>query len=173
VAAWAALAMPYAAAYCRWRQAEALLAPGPARERARELLASAHDTAVALGAAPPADGVRRLARRARLPLGREPAGPASAGVELTAREQEVLELVAAGRSNRQIAELLDITEKTASVHVSNILRKLGVASRGEAAAAAYRAAWSGRSRAAYDPSTTATRSRAGPAGPQMWTRARW
>jgi DNA-binding NarL/FixJ family response regulator len=58
--------------------------------------------------------------------------------ELTAREREVLELVAAGRSNRQIAETLYIAEKTANVHVSNILRKLGVSSRGEAAAAAYR-----------------------------------
>jgi DNA-binding NarL/FixJ family response regulator len=58
--------------------------------------------------------------------------------ELTAREREVLELVAVGRSNRQIAETLYITEKTASVHVSNILRKLGVSSRGEVAAAAYR-----------------------------------
>ena len=77
------------------------------------------------------------ARRARLPLGQAPAAP-PAETDLTAREQEVLELVAAGRSNRQIAEALYITEKTASVHVSNILRKLGVASRGEAAAEAYR-----------------------------------
>jgi DNA-binding NarL/FixJ family response regulator len=57
---------------------------------------------------------------------------------LTPRERHVLELVAVGRSNRQIAEALHISEKTASVHVSNILRKLQVASRGEAAAAAYR-----------------------------------
>jgi DNA-binding NarL/FixJ family response regulator len=128
--------MPYPAAYCRWRQAEALLAPGPSRGRARELLEAAHDTAVALGAVPLRDGIRRLARRARLPLGQAPA--AAAETDLTAREQEVLELVAAGRSNRQIAEALYITEKTASVHVSNILRKLGVASRGEAAAEAYR-----------------------------------
>jgi DNA-binding CsgD family transcriptional regulator len=144
VAAWEALAMPYPAAYGRWRQAEALLARDPARERARELLASAHDTAVALGAVPLRDGIRRLARRARLTAGEPPATAAPLKLEapgeteLTAREREVLELVAAGRSNRQIAETLYITEKTASVHVSNILRKLGVASRGEAAAAAYR-----------------------------------
>jgi DNA-binding NarL/FixJ family response regulator len=50
----------------------------------------------------------------------------------------VLTLVAAGRTNRQIGEQLYITEKTASVHVSRILAKLGVASRGEAAAIAHR-----------------------------------
>jgi DNA-binding CsgD family transcriptional regulator/tetratricopeptide (TPR) repeat protein len=138
VTAWEGLAMPYPAAYCRWRRAEALLALGTARDQARELLVAAAGTAATLGAAPLEDGIRRLARRARLPLGPGPAGPGPAGAELTAREQEVLELIAAGRSNRQIAELLYISEKTASVHVSNILRKLGVASRGEAAAAAYR-----------------------------------
>ena len=57
---------------------------------------------------------------------------------LTAREGEVLRLVADGRSNGQIAETLFISRKTASVHVSNILSKLGVSSRGEAAALAHR-----------------------------------
>ncbi|MDF3146176.1 response regulator transcription factor, partial [Streptomyces sp. T21Q-yed] len=57
---------------------------------------------------------------------------------LTAREQEVLLLLALGRSNRQIGEELYITGKTASVHVSNILAKLGAASRTEAVAIAYR-----------------------------------
>ncbi|WP_181791157.1 response regulator transcription factor, partial [Streptomyces phytophilus] len=57
---------------------------------------------------------------------------------LTAREADVLRLVAAGRSNRQIADELFISPKTASVHVSNILAKLGVAARGEAAAVAHR-----------------------------------
>jgi DNA-binding NarL/FixJ family response regulator len=57
---------------------------------------------------------------------------------LTAREAEVLALVAAGRTNRQIADALYVSEKTASVHVSNILRKLGVASRVDAAAVAQR-----------------------------------
>ena len=50
----------------------------------------------------------------------------------------MLRLVAAGRSNREIAAELFISAKTASVHVSNILGKLGVTSRGEAAAAAHR-----------------------------------
>ena len=57
---------------------------------------------------------------------------------LTLREAEVLSLVAAGRTNREIGALLFVSEKTASVHVSNILRKLGVSSRVEAAAIAQR-----------------------------------
>ncbi|MEW1692302.1 AAA family ATPase [Streptomyces sp. NPDC091265] len=66
---------------------------------------------------------------------------AAAAVEsfgLTRREQDVHRLVAAGHTNRRIAEELYISPKTASVHVSNILAKLGVASRGEAAALAHR-----------------------------------
>ena len=59
-------------------------------------------------------------------------------IGLTDREREVIQLVAAGRSNQQIAETLFITRKTASVHVSNILGKLGVANRVEAAAVAHR-----------------------------------
>ena len=57
---------------------------------------------------------------------------------LTPREAEVLALVAAGQTNRQIGEELFVSEKTASVHVSNILRKLGVSSRVDAAAVAQR-----------------------------------
>ena len=57
---------------------------------------------------------------------------------LTPREREVLALVADGRTNRQIAEALFISAKTASVHVSNILAKLRVTNRGEAAAVAHR-----------------------------------
>ncbi|WUH78902.1 response regulator transcription factor [Streptomyces sp. NBC_00435] len=57
---------------------------------------------------------------------------------LTSRERDVLRLVAVGHTNRQIAEELFISPKTASVHVSNILAKLGVAGRGEAAALAHR-----------------------------------
>ncbi|SCK35845.1 regulatory protein, luxR family [Streptomyces sp. WMMB 714] len=65
-------------------------------------------------------------------------GQAAEAFGLTRREEDVLRLVAAGRSNRQIAEELFISPKTASVHVSNILAKLGVAGRGEAAAMAHR-----------------------------------
>ena len=57
---------------------------------------------------------------------------------LTEREAEVLRLVAAGRTNREVAAQLYISPKTASVHVSNILRKVGATNRGEAAAVAHR-----------------------------------
>jgi DNA-binding NarL/FixJ family response regulator len=98
---------------------------------------------------PLSDDIALLARRARIGLGDDAdasaAGHAGDGgtserdrLGLTAREFEVLRLVAAGRSNREIAGELFISVKTASVHVSNILGKLGVASRGEAAAAAHR-----------------------------------
>ncbi|MBO0788973.1 MAG: helix-turn-helix transcriptional regulator [Actinobacteria bacterium] len=93
-----------------------------------------------LGARPLAGEAAALARSARLPLQAAEAGtgPAPHPLGLTAREFEVLRLVAAGRSNPEIAAELFISAKTASVHVSNILAKLGVSSRGEAAAAAHR-----------------------------------
>ena len=68
-----------------------------------------------------------------------PVGPVVDPYGLTPREREVLELVSLGRTNRQIGEALFISENTAGVHVSNILGKLGVASRTEAAAIAVRA----------------------------------
>jgi DNA-binding CsgD family transcriptional regulator len=139
VDAWELLSMPYAAAYCRWRQAEALLGLADRRPEARETLTAAHDSAVSLGAAPLEEAILRLARRARIDIGSgRPTLEAEEEPTLTPREHEVLELVAAGRSNQQIAEALYISHKTASVHVSNILRKLEVSSRGEAAAVAYR-----------------------------------
>ena len=93
--------------------------------------------AAALGAAPLLEEAHALARRARLRFG-DSNGSALDSLGLTEREREVLELVAAGQSNPQIAAALFISPKTASVHVSNILGKLGVASRGEAAAYAHR-----------------------------------
>jgi DNA-binding CsgD family transcriptional regulator len=133
---------PYEQARSRWRLAETLLAHGH-RDPAQAAARAAHHTAVALGAAPLAAALVALARRGRLALGAEVAGVAGVAgggvvAGLTPREVEVLRLVAAGRSNRQIAEVLFISRKTASVHVSNILGKLGVRSRGEAAAAAHR-----------------------------------
>jgi DNA-binding NarL/FixJ family response regulator len=135
----------------RWRAAEALLARRGDRDLAADLLRQGHATATALGAAPLRRELERLARLARVELtGDRPAGddasdggpaaPAAAvaSLGLTARELEVLALVAEGRSNRQVADALFISAKTASVHVSNILAKLGVASRVEAAAVAHR-----------------------------------
>ncbi|GCB45825.1 helix-turn-helix transcriptional regulator [Streptomyces sp. NL15-2K] len=134
---------PYDLARVRYRMAESLLAGGgePERARATELLRLAHAVAEHLGARPLAETVARLAQRARLTLtGTRPSTPddPARALGLTGRERDVLRLVSAGRTNRQIAEELFISPKTASVHVSNILGKLGVSGRGEAAAVAHR-----------------------------------
>ncbi|WP_263984180.1 helix-turn-helix transcriptional regulator [Streptomyces sp. HPF1205] len=135
---------PVELAAVRYRHAEALLASGGAefRERAGCLLAEAHAVASEAGARPLADSVTRLAQRARLTL-HHPAAASGAPADpadprLTARERDVLRLVSEGRTNRQIAQALFISPKTASVHVSNILAKLAVSTRGEAAATAHR-----------------------------------
>ncbi|WP_306318826.1 MULTISPECIES: helix-turn-helix transcriptional regulator [unclassified Streptomyces] len=146
VTAFEPLDRPYDLARVRLRLAESLAARGEEddRDRATELLRLSGAVAEHVGARPLAESVALLARRARLSLHhdtetdeRVPADPAEE-FGLTSRERDVLALVAAGRSNRQIAEELFISPKTASVHVSNILGKLGVAGRGEAAALAHR-----------------------------------
>jgi len=127
--------------YTRFRLAEALCGTGE-RATATDLLRDAARTCERLGAQPLLDDVLALARRARIDL--EAAGataspaPDSVPFGLTDREREVLALVSAGRSNGQIAAALFISPKTASVHVSNILAKLGVSGRVEAAAVAHR-----------------------------------
>jgi DNA-binding CsgD family transcriptional regulator len=126
----------YAVARCQWRLAEAL-AGGGDREQATAAARAAHATATRLGSAPLREALEALARRGRLDLGVVlPAQRTLAG--LTPRELEVLRLLVEGRSNRQIAEELFISAKTASVHVTNLLAKLGVRSRLEAAAMARR-----------------------------------
>jgi ATP/maltotriose-dependent transcriptional regulator MalT len=145
-AAWGRLAQPYRVAYAGFRQAEALLAAGGDRAAAAAVLARAAELTGRLGARPLEGEVKALAQRARLDLAPHAAatapaaGPATPAEQLglTPREAEVLALVAAGRSNRQIAQALFISPKTVSVHVSNILAKLGVAGRVEAAAVAHR-----------------------------------
>jgi DNA-binding CsgD family transcriptional regulator/tetratricopeptide (TPR) repeat protein len=138
VAAWDGIGQPYPAALARYRQADALLR-ARSREGAARLLADALATAEALGAAPLAARVRSLAQRARLALSiGAPARDPVAALNLTPRELEVLALVAQGRTNRQIGAALFISEKTASVHVTNVLRKLAVTNRTEAAAIAQR-----------------------------------
>jgi DNA-binding CsgD family transcriptional regulator len=145
--AWERLSEPYPTAYARRRQAEALLLGGLARERVEPSLRAAHAAASALGAAPLRAEIEALARRGRLDLGTAaqsspPSGPEPPSpldrLGLTAREQEVLALVAIGQTNAQIAEALFISPKTATVHVSNILAKLGVRNRVEAATIAHR-----------------------------------
>jgi DNA-binding CsgD family transcriptional regulator len=130
---------PYEQAQVRFGFAEALLAqdrrdPGE-RGRAVEAAAAAHAVAAALGARPLRVAVETLGRRARLDLGAGVPGPSG---PLTPREAQVLHLVAAGLTNRVIGERLFISEKTASVHVSNILGKLGASGRAEAVAIAGR-----------------------------------
>ena len=91
---------------------------------------------------PLVDDIEALARRARISLD-APVVPVlgesdAVRLGLTSREAEVLALVAVGKTNREIGAELFVSEKTASVHVSNILRKLGVSSRVDAAAIAQR-----------------------------------
>jgi DNA-binding CsgD family transcriptional regulator/tetratricopeptide (TPR) repeat protein len=144
--AWERLERPFEVAYARFRQAEALLAGGTPRPQAETILGQAHQTAVELGAAPLRREIELLAQRGRLRLEEPvdttaaPTAPSSpaAALGLTQREAEVLAMVAEGRTNRQIGQALFITPKTAGVHVSRILAKLGVAGRGEAAAVAHR-----------------------------------
>ncbi len=132
--AWESLNEPIGTAYCRWRHAEALLAGRSGRTRATALVTDAWRTAVSLGAEPLRLDIEDLARRAPIQLEMADETPSAAATArsdlgLTQREVEVLGQLAAGRSDALIAETLFISKKTASVHVSNILRKLGVFSR--------------------------------------------
>ena len=131
-----ALAIPAAGAYARWRRAEAALALGQ-RHAAAEPLRAAAAAAARLGARPLLEEIRALARRGRVELA-DTADTAADSLDLTARERDVLRLVAAGRTNREIGAELFMSPKTASVHVSRILRKLNVRGRVEAAAIAHR-----------------------------------
>ena len=132
-----ALADPFGAYFAlepRLNLAHELLAHG-GRDEGRELLIECWSTAHGMGAHDLERRALRLATRTRVPLPHSAMreGPLS---RLTPREREVLDLLATGATNKTIAITLFITGKTASVHVSNILAKLGVANRGEAAALA-------------------------------------
>ena len=147
--AWAAavearrqLGQPWELAYVRYRHAEALLASGGPSDDAAALLGAARDVAAELGAAPLRIAVEALAARARIAIDgrprREEAARTGTVTSLTARELEVLTLVAAGHTNREIGDRLFISEKTASVHVTHAMDKLGALSRYDAAATATR-----------------------------------
>lgn len=125
----------YEQARGRWRLAEALLAADE-RAAAADEARAAHEVAGRLGARPLATAVEALVRRGRLDAGlpgvvREPS-------PLTPREHDVLALLSKGRTNRQIGRELYISDKTASVHVSNIIAKLAASGRTEAVAIAHR-----------------------------------
>ena len=153
--AWAAAATaarelrhPYDAAYCQFRQAEALLLSRGSRAHAQAAAAEAYRIACDTGAIPLQRDLEGLAARSRLDLKMPSSGsvtapsatPPGAAIpfKLTPREQDVLERVTQGRTNREIATDLFISEKTASVHVSNIKSKLGANGRAEIAAIAVR-----------------------------------
>ncbi len=141
-AAWGDLQQPDMEAYACLRHAEAVLLARGDREAALTALRRAYRTAAALGAAPLLESIGALGRRARLDPAAGgsrdeiPAGAADAG--LTRREVEVLQLLADGLTNRQIADRLFISPRTADVHVAHILSKLGASNRLVAAATAER-----------------------------------
>jgi DNA-binding CsgD family transcriptional regulator len=147
--AWTEAGRPYPSSYADYRAAAAILAAGGSRKDATVSLVAAATIARELRAAPLLGRIERLARQARIDLGTPDSadarvarddGPSGtvAALGLTQREAEVLRLVAGGWTNQQIGDALFITRKTASVHVSNILGKLGVDHRTEAAAVAHR-----------------------------------
>jgi DNA-binding CsgD family transcriptional regulator/tetratricopeptide (TPR) repeat protein len=136
-AAWDSLGQPYPTAYALLQAARAAVATGD-RDAAAPRIRRATGLAGQVGAAPLLQRIAQFARQARIDLPAGQRAAASARFGLTEREHEVLGLVAAGRGNRDIASELFISPKTASVHVSNILAKLGVSSRTEAAAMAHR-----------------------------------
>ena len=144
-AAFDAITFPAPAIYARYRAAEAFVAAGDhaarGRAPARRVRGGARD------GDPAAQRRRRLARAPRAdrrghawtPVEVPESEPSPAArLGLTPRELQVLLLVAEGRTNRAIGEQLFMSEKTASVHVSRILAKLGVGGRVEAAAVAHR-----------------------------------
>jgi DNA-binding CsgD family transcriptional regulator len=138
---WHELGFRYDEAAARFHCAEAILStttlpPPTVRTSATEQLEQARLIAADLPAPPLLARIDDLARRARLRLDASPArvaGSRRGESVLTTRERDVLDLLARGWTNGQIAAELFISTKTASVHVSNILRKLGVTNRVEAA----------------------------------------
>jgi DNA-binding CsgD family transcriptional regulator len=144
--AWEALDRPFQVAYARWREADALARTHERGNRPVAAVRHAYDLATQLGAAALVAEVTELARWYRIDLtapeesdadSDSAAAAAIDDIGLTPRELEVLAGLAAGQTNREIADSLFISVKTASVHVSNILRKLDVSGREEAARVAY------------------------------------
>jgi DNA-binding CsgD family transcriptional regulator len=143
--AWEKADQPWQIGWALVRSAYGLLAASR-RLEAADLLRRAVDIADSLGAVPLREAAAQAASRARLSIEPEEpqAVPDTSGHGLTPRELEVLGLLCQGRTNRQIGEELFISAKTASIHVSRILMKLGAANRGEAAAEAHRLGFAGQ-----------------------------
>ncbi|MEU2031406.1 ATP-binding protein [Nocardia amamiensis] len=140
VSSWRALRQPYELARSLLESGEAELVTGD-RTAARTALRTVLELAGELQAPPLREQAEQLADRAGIvldgPADGPPVGQRPSTGGLTPRELEVLRLVAAGASNRQIAAELFISANTAGVHVSRILTKLGAATRTEAAAIAW------------------------------------
>jgi DNA-binding CsgD family transcriptional regulator len=134
VNAWDKIGAAYELAWCRLRLVESLL-PEPPKHAAAELNA-ALVAADLLGAKPLSNEIIGLAAKARLRL---PEAPSPQNGPLTSRERQVLQLVAEGMTNQQLGQALFMSPKTASVHVSRILHKLGATNRAEAVTIAFRA----------------------------------
>jgi DNA-binding CsgD family transcriptional regulator len=137
---WASYGVPHQAGYAGWRLAEALLAEGRRNEAETELAAA---YAAAESYVPLRQEIEGLSRRARLTLtdraAPEPAAASEADTRgLTPRELDVLRLLGSGATNAEIGRKLFMSPKTASVHVTAILRKLGVSGRVQAATVAER-----------------------------------
>jgi len=128
-----------------WRLATELIGSGASGSEAGGLLRGVHDYTVQHNATPLQTCVEELAASARLSL-TSPMVPTATTVPtafggLTPRENEVLAHLVANRTNAEIAQSLFISEKTVSVHVSNLLRKTATGSRREVAALAQRVGW--------------------------------
>lgn len=138
-AAWQAIGDRYRVAYAQWREAEALVAAGAVRTAASAAATAAVRTAADIGAEHLQEAVEELIRRTRLTAPVRGEVPRSDDpFRLTRREREVLELVAQGRTDRQIGEHLFISHRTVERHVSNLLAKLDACTRAELAAVAHR-----------------------------------
>jgi DNA-binding CsgD family transcriptional regulator/tetratricopeptide (TPR) repeat protein len=132
---WQRFPAPFHIAYCRYREAEARLTSRGDRRAASEALTEGWQTARRIGARGLVAQCERLAERARIPLedphdaSATPQQRAAADLALSPREVEVLDLLARGHTDAQIADELFVSKKTASVHVSNVVRKLDARDR--------------------------------------------
>ena len=134
---WELAGEPFELAYCLFRQAEVLLGGRSDRSSAADRLRRAANIGQEIGSRHLNEEIEALARRARIALFEEDGAKdrsATMGDDLglTPREVEVLLLLAVGSTDREIADQLFISKKTVSVHVSNLIRKLGVSNRVEA-----------------------------------------
>ncbi|MGZ6764659.1 MAG: helix-turn-helix transcriptional regulator [Nocardioidaceae bacterium] len=135
VGSWRRIGYAYSAVAESVHLVEDLLAAGD-HERAARLITDSWNEARAMGAEAVVSSLEALARQARVHLNRSVKPLPAPLRRLTPRELEVLDLLATGATNRAIAETLFISEKTVSVHVSNLMGKLGVSHRADAAALA-------------------------------------